>query len=109
MRSSALRPTLPFVPARYYDALVRFLEEQGKVPSVVLAGTGVTRELLMGEDSFLTLDQVEAVVLRADAIASGDAVALALGRRFEVPSHGALGLALLTATNVDAALAVACR
>ncbi len=109
MRSPSARPALPFVPARYYDALVRFLEERGIAPLAALEGTGVTRELLAGDDTYLTLDQVEALVLWADAVASGDAVAIGLGRTFEMPSHGALGLAMLTAKDVDAALAVASR
>ncbi len=102
-------PELAFVPARYYDALCRYVAERGHSAAALLDGTGVSEALLAAEDGYLTLAQVETIVLRAASLAPGEDAALELGRRFEVPSHGAFGLALLTAKDVDAALAVACR
>jgi AraC-like DNA-binding protein len=109
MRRKASRPALAFVPARYYEILVSFLEERGVARSNVLDGTGVTAELLATEEGYLTLDQVEALVLRASALATGGDIAVDVGRRYQLPSHGALGMAALTAEHVEAALQVAFR
>ncbi len=109
MRRRAARPSIPFVPGRYYDTLVAFLEARGVARDALLAGTGVTSALLAAEDAYLTLDQVEALVLRGLELAPGEDFAVEVGLRFQLPSHGALGVAALTAKHVAAALHVAYR
>jgi AraC-like DNA-binding protein len=103
------RPSLPFVPARYYDTLVGFLVERGFAREVLLEGTGVDSARLAADDGYLNLGEVEALVLRCLDHAVGEDIAVAVGLRFQLPSHGALGVAALTAKHIGAALHVAYR
>jgi AraC-like DNA-binding protein len=109
MGKRAARPSLPFVPARYYDTLVAFLEERGFARDDLLEGTGVSAERLAADDAYLTLDEVEALVLRCLGRVTGEDIAVDVGLRFQLPSHGALGVAALTAKHIGAALNVAYR
>ncbi|UJR86997.1 AraC family transcriptional regulator [Sandaracinus amylolyticus] len=103
------RPQIAFVPARYYDALVAFLAERGIERTTLLARTGIDLERLRDEDGFLSIDEVERLVLRAARLTRDESLALELGRRFHLPSHGAVGTAGLTAPDVDAAIRIAQR
>jgi len=105
----ASRPRTAFLPSRYYDTLVTLLEERGVARSDILASAGVAAERLRHADGLLTIDEVEALVLSATRLSRDRELALVLGRRLHLPSHGAVGMAGLTAENLDAAVRVAQR
>lgn len=94
---------------RYYDALLGMLEERGVTRETALGRAGLSRERVAREDGFLSIDEVEALVLATARLAPDRDVPLALGRRLHLPSHGALGMAALTAATFDRAIWIAQR
>lgn len=102
-------PSTPFVPARYYDALATLLEERGHSREALLSGSGVERARLSHEEGLLGLEEVERLVLRACKLEPNELIATFVGMRLNLPSHGAVGLAGMTAATLGAAIATAQR
>lgn len=109
MAAAPSRPSLAFVPTRYYAALLAFVEERGFSKAEVVEGTGVSLEMLGTDESYLTLDQVIRFVQRASELVPGDEMPLEVGQRLMLGSHGAVGVAALTASSVEAAFHVVLR
>ena len=100
---------MALVPCRHYDTLVALLEERGVARETTLARAGLAAERLSRDDGLLTIDEVEALSLTSARLVPDRALGLSLGRTLNLGSHGALGLAGLTAETLDAAVRVAQR
>ncbi len=98
------RPTLAFIPTRYYAVLVDVLTELGHDPAPLLALVGQGPALLASEERLLTLAEVEALVGHAVTLEDTDDLGLRVGQRLQVMSHGSLSVAALTAPSTGAAL-----
>lgn len=109
MSRGAARPTLAFVPVRYYEALHAFVRERGHSDRALLEGTGLTSARLADPTEHLSIDEVEAFVLRAWSLEPGDDVALEVGKRFQLLSHGEIGVAAISAPDIAAAIGTLIR
>ena len=98
------RPDRAFIPARYYLTLLYLLEERGHDTERLLAPAEISRVALSGEEAFLSLAQVEALVERACRLENTDQLGLMVGERLQLMSHGELSVAALTAQTVAEAL-----
>ena len=99
----ALPPTV--TPARYFSLLQDMVAERGMAPESLLADTGIQAGVMAAPDGALSLEQLQR--LAANAVARFPDIALDLGERIHLASHGILGFAGLTAATVEDALAVA--
>lgn len=101
---SPSRPTLAFIPPRYYAVLIDTLVELGHPRAPLLAAGGIEPEALAHDDAFLTLAQVEALVERACVLENTDDLGLRVGQRLQIMSHGPLSVVALTAPTARGAL-----
>lgn len=102
--AACARPRLAFVPLRYYAALLDTLVEAGHDGASILAASNIEPRLLAGEDNYLTLEQVEALVTRACTLENTDDLGLRVGQRLQLMSHGPLSITAFTAPCVRLAL-----
>jgi AraC-like DNA-binding protein len=109
MAAARTVPSTAFVPARYYDVLATLLEERGHTRVALLADTGIERARLSHEEGLLNIAEVERLVQRACQLDPSEPLALSVGMRLNLPSHGATGLAGMTAATFGAAIATAQR
>jgi AraC-like DNA-binding protein len=76
-------------------------------PDALLAGTGLTEEALRDPNARVAVATCARVVERAHALTGEPALALYQGMQMKVSSHGFLGFAAMTASNIREALAFA--
>src|SRR5690554_4426487 len=106
-RAAMIRPNLAFIPSRYYETLLDVLEERGVDREAFLREAGIHSPL--GEGRYLTIDEIERLVLLACAHDSVDALGLTVGSRLQLMSHGALSVAALTSPTIDYACEIIIR
>lgn len=106
-RAAMIRPNLAFIPSRYYETLLDVLEERGVDREAFLREAGIHSPL--GEGRYLTIDEIEHLVLLACAHDSVDALGLTVGSRLQLMSHGALSVAALTSPTIDYACEIIIR
>ena len=96
----------PCVHPIYVRLLSAYLERQGcDVDRDLFGGTGLTRDVIMEDDRFLSFEQFSRVVLNGEAL-EGRALGLKVGRSTTVSAHGPLGFALVACSDVDQVLSL---
>lgn len=96
------------VPAAYLKLFVQYAVAAGLDLDALLEDSGLKRESLLQTERAIELETVRRVLGRVTA-RFGEGWHLALGERFTVPAHGALGFAVVTAPDVRSAVAVLLR
>lgn len=99
-----IRPTLAFIPSRYYEALLDLLQARGCEPEHALAEAKIEGSL--GEGRFLSIDEIERLVLYACTYDTVDGLGLAVGSKLQVMSHGSLSVAAFTSPTIEDAIDV---
>ena len=96
------------VPNAYLKLFVQYAMTAGLDLDALLEGSGLSREGLLQSERAIELETVRRVLGRVTA-RFGEGWHLALGERFTVPAHGALGFAVVTAPDVRSAVNVLLR
>ena len=96
----ATRPVQAFIPPRYYAILLDVLGERGHDRPGLLRLAGIPTDAFVGDESYLTLAQVEALVGRACELEDTDELGLQVGQRLQLMSHGSLSVAALTSPTI---------
>lgn len=102
-----IRPSLAFIPSRYYETLLDLLEAKGHERAKVLCEAQIDGNL--GDGRFLTIDEIERLVLLACRYDTVDSLGLTVGSKLQVMSHGSLSVAAFTSPSIDAATEVIIR
>ncbi len=97
------------LPGAYLRDVVDLVAGWNVAPEAVLAGLPLTLEALADPTTRVPLRVCEAVVGRAVQLTREPALAVHLGLRMRVSSHGFLGFAAMTASTVREALELAVR
>lgn len=96
------------LPAAYLKLFAQHAAADGLELDPLLQGTGLSGRDLLGSELPIDFDIVRRVLGRVTA-RYGEGWHLALGERFTVPAHGALGFAVVTAPDVRSAIDVLLR
>lgn len=92
------------VAAVYARLLLQYAMQPGLLDEQsILAGTGLTPELLASED-YISWPQLAAVIRKVRSTQDSVAWAAEMGRQFGIAPHGALGFAALSAPTLGSAL-----
>jgi AraC-like DNA-binding protein len=102
----ATQPTLAFLPVHPYARLLDVLAERAHARGTVLAAAGLDVEAFARHGGYLSLQQMEALVTCACACEPDRDLGLEVGARVSLMSHGALGVAVLSAATIGEAIAV---
>jgi len=97
------------LPGAYLRDLVELAHEKKIAPAQLLAGLPVTVDQLADPTTRVPLRVCEAAIARAIELTREPALALHLGLRMRVSTHGFLGFAAMTAGTVREALELAVR
>jgi AraC-like DNA-binding protein len=97
------------LPGAYVRDLVDLVASRKILPEVLLAGLPVTLAQLADPTTRIPLRLCEGIVQRAIALTKEPALAVHLGMRMRVSSHGFLGFAAMTASTIREALELAVR
>ncbi len=98
------RPVQAFIPPRYYAILLDVLSERGHDPAALALLSGIPADAFVGDESYLTLAQVEALVGRGCELENTDELGLQVGQRLQLMSHGSLSVAALTSPTIADAI-----
>jgi len=98
----------PIFPAVHVLDMVDGLSGMGVDPDAVLAGL-VDRATLAAPDARVSLDLGERLLERVRELSGQPGVGLLIGLRMQVPAHGYLGFAAMTAPMVRQAIELAVR
>ncbi|MDX5439861.1 MAG: AraC family transcriptional regulator [Alteromonadaceae bacterium] len=90
---------VPIVSARYAYRFIRFMESRGVKRHTILEDTGVTEDMLESPEASLSMNQVLAVLGKADWLMTDERAAFEFGQQLDLPSHGLLGFAVLGQEN----------
>ena len=101
------RPRVPFIPAEPYARGLAWLERNGFAREALLDGTEIDVAELERPDGLLRLNHVEAFVHNTANVVGRPLSALEFGSGLLLPSHGVLGIAALTAPDLDGAIRTA--
>lgn len=82
---------LASIPSNYSRLIARELGLQVRDLPELLAGTGLTAERFLQEDTLLTPRQQVGILKNSLAITDDETLGLRLGRRLTSPTHGAMG------------------
>lgn len=97
------------LPGAYLRDLVDLVAARKVSPETFLAGLPVTIAELSDPTTRLSLRVCDAIVQRATQLTKDPSLAVQLGMRMRVSSHGFLGFAAMTASTVGEALELAVR
>jgi AraC-like DNA-binding protein len=97
------------LPGAYLRDLVDLVATRHGSPDALLVGLPVTVAQLADPTTRLSLRVCEAIVKRATQLTRDPTLAIQLGMRMRVSSHGFLGFAAMTASTVREALELAVR
>jgi len=100
MNDSGLR----FIAVNYSSLLVRFMEQQGYPMNDVLAGTGISPQVLNNPAGRISPQQHEALVAQVRRLVQDPLLGLRFGRQMRLSAHGYLGLALMSAETLREAV-----
>ncbi|MBT8050752.1 MAG: AraC family transcriptional regulator [Gammaproteobacteria bacterium] len=96
------------LPAAYLKLFVQYAGATGLDLDPLLQGTGLSVKSLLKAERAIDFETVRRMLARVTRHL-GEGWHLALGERFTVPAHGALGFAVVTAPDVRAAVRVLLR
>ena len=96
------------MPAVYFRILLREYGKTSSLRAAILEDTGVTNEQLLEPNAEITLGQ-QVIQIRNLTRLLGTGWWLALGRLLEVPAHGTVGIAILTAPTLGRGMEAATR
>lgn len=96
---NSLALEVPIVSARYAYRFIRFMESRGVKRHTILEDTGVTEDMLESPEASLSMNQVLAVLGKADWLMTDERAAFEFGQQLDLPSHGLLGFAVLGQEN----------
>ncbi|RJF89280.1 AraC family transcriptional regulator [Oleomonas cavernae] len=102
-RPPILRQT-PVIPVYLADVIVRIAEERGIPANACLAGTGLAPSHLGTNDRLLSLDQAQRIFENVWYAADDPTLGLTYGERLRPVHLGVMGMALLAAPTLRAAL-----
>jgi len=97
------------LPGAYVRDLVDLVASRKVAPEALLAGLPITLAQLADPTTRVPLRVCDAIAQRAIALTKEPALAVHLGMRMRVSSHGFLGFAAMTASTVREALELAIR
>lgn len=86
---------LPLVPAHYIGKFTCFMQRNGVAPSVLLDGSGIAATQLEHTDTWVSVNQVVAVISRAVELDRRPGLGFSFGRELDLASHGLLGFSIL--------------
>ena len=93
------------LPAVFLAALVRVAEARGTSPAIILAGAGVSAELLSTPDAPLPLESIFGAWAAAMRAARDDGLPVRVARTFAIEHYSVFGFAVMTAASGREALA----
>src|SRR5690554_1732301 len=96
---NSLALEVPIVSARYAYRFIRFMESRGVKRHTILEDTGVTEDMLESPEASLSMNQVLAVLGKADWLMTDERAAFEFGQQLDLSSHGLLGFAVLGQEN----------
>src|SRR5690554_6177057 len=96
---NSLALEVPIVSARYAYRFIRFMESRGVKRHTILEDTGVTEDMLESPEASLSMNQVLAVLGKADWLMTDERAAFEFGQQLDLPTHGLLGFAVLGQEN----------
>lgn len=102
-------PSLAQVPAAHAWVMRQWLLAQGISPVQWLAEAGLPTDALPDAKGQLSVQQCEALMLAAHRLTHDDGLGYQLGLCTPITAHGPLGLAVLSAQNVQQALGLVLR
>lgn len=85
--------------ARYALRFTQFMEKRGVKAHAILKNTGISEELLTHHESFLSINQVIALLDNAGWLMKDERAPFQFGQQLDLPSHGLLGFAVLGHEN----------
>ncbi|MFZ5757672.1 MAG: AraC family transcriptional regulator [Pseudomonadota bacterium] len=97
------------VAAGYAELLCALVEKRGIARSSLLAGSGVTAELLASPGARVTSPQFQRIVRRALELTGDPSLGFQLGLTMNIKTHGFLGYAALSSESIAEAIDLATR
>jgi AraC-like DNA-binding protein len=97
------------LPGAYINELLELAARWNVRPAEILKGLPLTTAQLADPSTRVSLKVCEAIVARAHQLTHEPALALHVGTQMRLSSHGFLGFAAMTASNVREALELAVR
>lgn len=92
------------VSVDYLTVLLLYAEQKGVAAQEILAGTQLDTSRLASSDSYITTGQYQLLIDNAIAVLNEPALALKLGQRQHLATHGALGYAIMSSSSLEQAL-----
>lgn len=105
----SLNYTAELVPVAYAEALLSLIEELGVARETVFAEARVRPEVLGAPQGRLSFLDFNMLALSSIRLCDEPALGLLLGQRLNVSTHGILGYAVLSSTNLGTALQFALK
>lgn len=88
----------------YLLGLLEYAEEKGVEGMQLLEASGIDQKLLSQENAYMSTKQYLCLIEHAIKLLNEPALALSLGQRQHLSSHGPLGYAVISSSNVEQAL-----
>lgn len=104
MPITSLQKNAKTVSVDYLSVLLLYAEQNGVVAQKILEGTQVDTSLLTSSDSYITTGHYQRIIDNALAALDEPALALKLGQRQHLATHGALGYAIMSSSSLEQAL-----
>ncbi len=97
------------VSADYAVVLLQYAEQQGIASAELLQGCDISQAALNSSDAYLSVTQFRALLNNIRRLVNEPALALRVGQRQHLATHGALGYAIMSSSSLEQAMQLTCR